>query len=155
MSRIQYEWKISRAVALSLIAASLLAACGGGSDTSAEQPSPPPSGVDSSTPPAVAAAKKVNTPVDPGIVTADNAFGLSLLATLTRRSPGTNTAISPISVAMCLQIIYNGAQGTMQPAMAQALQVGNLPSQLNADNAALLAARSAGQPLPAAFHRHL
>jgi len=43
---------------------------------------------------------------------------------------------------MALQIAYNGAGGTTQPAMAQTLQLGSLSqvSQLNDDNAALLAA---------------
>jgi serine protease inhibitor len=126
-----------------LVAVCSLQGCGGGSGSGA---SPPPASINpggpaSSTPPAVLQAKQDNTPVDPAIVTADNAFGLSLLNTLIQGNPGNNTAISPTSVAMTLQIAYNGAVGPTQQAMAQTLQLGGLSvQQLNSDNAALLAA---------------
>jgi serine protease inhibitor len=52
-------------------------------------------------------------------------------------TPG-NVAIAPISVAMALQIVYNGAGGATQQGMAQTLQLGSLSTQdLNSDNAAL------------------
>jgi serpin B len=86
-------------------------------------------------------AKQDNTPVDPAIVTADNAFGLNLLNTLVPLSAGNNTTISPISVAMTLQIVYNGAVGPTQATMAQTLQLGAMSvPQLNTDNANLLGA---------------
>lgn len=126
-----------------LLATVLLAGCGGGSSDSQTSPagnSTPPQNV-TSTPPAVAQAKAQNTPVDPTLVSANNTFGLNLLNTLIQGSPNTNIAISPTSVAMALQIAYNGAEGTTQSAMAQTLQLGSLSvSQLNDDNAALLAA---------------
>ena len=79
--------------------------------------------------------------MDPALVTADNSFGLTLLQTLAQENPNTNMAVSPTSAAMALQITYNGAAGTTQTAMAQTLQLGALSvSQLNDDNAALLAA---------------
>jgi serine protease inhibitor len=73
-------------------------------------------------------------------VSADNGFGLRLFQTLNSGAVG-NVAISPISVAMALQILYNGAAGTTQLAMAQTLQLGSLsaPAQLNSENAALQA----------------
>jgi serine protease inhibitor len=109
-------------------------ATGGGSTTST-----PVSGT--ATPTAVVEAQKANTPVDPAIATADNAFGLNLLNTLIPGSSGGNIAISPLSVALALQIIYNGAAGTTQTAMAQTLQLGSLSTaDLNSDNAALEAA---------------
>jgi serine protease inhibitor len=53
---------------------------------------------------------------------------------------GNNTAIAPLSVAIALQIAYNGAVGTTQQAMVQTLQLAGLTvSQLNGDNAALQA----------------
>lgn len=53
---------------------------------------------------------------------------------------GNNTAIAPLSVAIALQIAYNGAVGTTQQAMAQTLRLGDLTvPQLNGDNAALQA----------------
>ena len=101
-------------------------------------PAPPSSPSDPSTaPPAVMQAQQANTPVDPAIVTADNTFGLNLFQNLYSGTPG-NVAIAPISVAMALQIVYNGAGGATQQGMAQTLQLGSLSTQdLNSDNAAL------------------
>jgi serine protease inhibitor len=49
-----------------------------------------------------------------------------------------NLAIAPISVAMALQIVYNGAAGTTQQGMAQTLELGTLSAaDLNNANAAL------------------
>ncbi|HEX3603057.1 MAG TPA: serpin family protein [Steroidobacteraceae bacterium] len=65
-------------------------------------------------PPAVMQAQQANTPVDPAIVAADNAFGVGLFQKLNAGSSG-NVAIAPISVAMALQIVYNGtASGATQ-----------------------------------------
>ena len=100
------------------------------------QPSPP-SGSSSTAPPAVMQAQQANSPVDPAIVTADNTFGLNLLQNLNSSATG-NVAIAPISVAMALQIVYNGAAGATQQGMAQTLELGSLSTQdLNNDNAAL------------------
>ena len=53
-------------------------------------------------------------------------------------APPATSAIAPISVAMALQIVYNGAGGATQQGMAQTLQLGSLSTQdLNNDNAAL------------------
>jgi serine protease inhibitor len=130
-------------IAALLAATLILAACGGGAGSSAEAPSgAPPNGnsTGGSTPPAaVTEAQKADTPVDPAIVAADNGFGLSLLNTLIPGAAG-NVAISPISVAMTLQIVYNGAGGSTQQAMAQTLELGTLSTQeLNSGNAALQA----------------
>jgi hypothetical protein len=82
-------------------------------------------------------AQAANTPVDPAIVTADNTFGLKLFQNLNSGATG-NVAIAPISVAMALQIVYNGAAGVTQQGMAQTLQLGSLSTpDLNNDNAAL------------------
>lgn len=89
---------------------------------------------------AVIQARDQNTPVDPAIISADNTFGLNLLNTLMQSNSGSNTAIAPLSVAMALQIAYNGSVGTTQQAMAQTLGLGDLSvPQLNGDNAALQA----------------
>jgi serine protease inhibitor len=128
--------------ALVFMLASAMGGCGGGSmDGSSMSPSPPPSAPPSSpsttAPPAVAQAQQDNTPVDPAIVTADNTFGLNLFQNLNSGATG-NVAIAPISVAMALQIVYNGAGGATQQGMAQTLQLGSLSTQdLNNDNAAL------------------
>jgi serine protease inhibitor len=135
------------AVGASLVAAALLAACGGDSGSGSMGDAGNPGGVaatpavpPSSSPPAVAQAKDENTTVDPAIVSADNTFGLNLLNTVIAIDGGGNTAIAPISAAMALQIAYNGAGGSTQQAMAATLQLNGLSvSQLNSDNAALLA----------------
>jgi serine protease inhibitor len=129
-------------VAIGLLLASTVGGCGGGSmDGSSMSPSPPssspPSGPSTTAPPAVMQAQQDNTPVDPAIVTADNAFGLNLFQNLNSGATS-NVAIAPISVAMALQIVYNGAGGATQQGMAQTLQLGSLSTQdLNNDNAAL------------------
>lgn len=124
-----------------------LSGCGGGgsssaaSDAGSATASAPSSGasVSSGPPPAVLKAQQANTAVDPQIVAADNAFGLNVLNQLTSADTG-NIAISPISIAMALQIVYNGAAGTTQTAMAQTLALGTLSlAQVNDDNAALQA----------------
>jgi serpin B len=132
----------SVAIGALLTAAVVLVGCGGGSDVQS-----PPGGTPndtslsaSATPSAVALAQKAGTLVDPAIVAADNGFGIRLLDALLPESDGANIAISPLSVALALQVVYNGAAGTTRTAMAQTLQLGNLSTQaLNSDNAALQA----------------
>jgi serine protease inhibitor len=139
------------AAAAVLAAAAALCGCGGGEVN--PTPNAPPGSSSSqpvsgsSAPAAVVQAAKDRTPVDPAIVAADNAFGLNLLNTLLPGSTG-NVAISPISVAMALQIVYNGAGGSTQQGMARTLGLGNLSSSaLNADNAALQASLMSVDPL--------
>jgi serine protease inhibitor len=113
----------------------LLSGCGGGSVGNSVSAT-------AAAPTAVIAAQKADTPVSPAIVAADNAFGLSLFDTLLTAdgANGGNVAISPLSVALALQVLYNGAAGSTQQAMAQTLKLGGLSDQaLNTDNAALQA----------------
>src|SRR3984957_19586266 len=122
--------------------AGALGGCGGSSmdgSGSSMPPPGPPSSPTSSAPPAVMQAQQANTPVDPAIVAADNTFGLNLFQNLNSGASG-NVAIAPISVAMALQIVYNGAAAgsATQQGMAQTLALGSLSTQdLNNDNAAL------------------
>jgi serine protease inhibitor len=126
-----------------LTAAAMLVGCGGSGTDLQSPPGGTPNGNSLSTnaaPSAVALAQKAGTSVDPTIVAADNGFGLRLLDTLHSGSDGGNIAISPLSVALALQVLYNGAAGTTQQAMAQTLELGALSDQaLNSDNAALQA----------------
>jgi serine protease inhibitor len=124
-------------------AAAVLSACGGSSMNSGSMPvqNAPPSApvAPSSAPPAVMQAQQANSPVDPAIVAADNSFGVDLLQNLTSGA-SVNVAIAPISIAMALQIVYNGAAGMTQQGMAQTLQLGSMSTGvLNDDNAALQA----------------
>jgi serpin B len=95
----------------------------------------------------VVQAESQDTAVNPAIVAADNGFGLTLFQSLQPSAAG-NIAISPLSVAVALQILYNGAAGTTQTAMAQTLELGALSvSDLNAGNAALQASLLTADPL--------
>lgn len=128
--------------AIGFLVAGAVGGCGGSSMDGASMPvgpmqPEPPSNPSSMAPPAVMQAQQANTPVDPAIVTADNTFGLNLFQNLNSGATG-NVAIAPISVAMALQIVYNGAGGATQQGMAQTLKLGSLSTQdLNDDNAAL------------------
>ncbi len=76
-------------------------------------------------------------PIERAIAAADNALGLNLFKALNRVNFG-NFAISPPSIAAALKMVYGGARGSTQQAMAQALQLGSLdPLNVGIDNAAL------------------
>ncbi len=145
MKQRNYGFLAGPAIGTLLATALVLASCGGGgTDTTGQSPTGNAPNV---TPPAVAQALKNDTPVDPAIVSADNAFGLRLLDTLLPAGNGGNVAISPLSVALALQVLYNGAAGTTQQAMAQTLDLGALSrGTLNTDNAALQAALMSADP---------
>lgn len=133
-----------------LTAALVLAGCGRDSTDVQGPPGGTPSGTSSgtsATPSAVALAQKADTPVDPAIVAADNGFGLRLLDTLLPASDGGNIAISPLSAALALQVLYDGAGGSTQQAMAGTLGLGTLSEPaLNSDNAALQASLIGADP---------
>jgi serine protease inhibitor len=129
------------AIGALLAAGVALVGCGGVSVSANGQTTPLGTSFSANAiPTAVALAQKADTPVDPAIVAADNGFGLKLLDTLLPDSDGANIAISPLSVALALQVLYNGAGGSTQQAMASTLELGTLTDQaLNSDNAALQA----------------
>ncbi len=82
------------------------------------------------------------------LIQADNAFGLKLLQTLKKQVNSENFLISPVSLAVALQMTYNGADGETATGMAQALQIPGMSlDALNQGNAALLKSLSgADQP---------
>jgi len=124
-----------RVIGALLVAIAGLSGCGGGSGGTAQVPT----SENGSIPPAVAQAHQAGTGVDPRIVAADNTFGLNLLSILNQGAT-TNVAISPTSIALVLQIIYNGANGSTQQAMQETLQLQSLTAQdVNTLNAALQA----------------
>lgn len=89
---------------------------------------------------AVARALKDDRPVAARIVAADNAFGLALFNAL-NQSATSNVAISPIGIALALQMVYNGAGGSTRQGMSQALQLQKLGAlAVDQYNAALQAA---------------
>lgn len=113
-----------------LVSMALVAGCG--SRISAP---PQPSGLVA--PAAVVKAYEANSPVNPALIAADDVFGLKLLDAILPGTSG-NVAIAPISIAMALQIVYNGAAGPSAQALAQTLQLGSLnAADINSANAAL------------------
>jgi serine protease inhibitor len=122
---------------LILASALLLAACGAGSGPMNSLPVGGGNPTSAATPPAVTQAQQAGTPTDPALISADNVFGLNLLNTLLASNTG-NVAISPTSLNMALQILYNGAAGSTAQAMSQTLQLQSFTlATLNSDNAAL------------------
>lgn len=67
--------------------------------------------------------KKVS---DSSIVKADNAFGLKLFADLAKEKKNENIFISPTSIAIALQMAYNGADADTKDEMAKALEIDKL-----------------------------
>jgi len=81
------------------------------------------------------------------LVSAQSRFGLSLLARLTDADHGRNVFISPMSVAMCLAMVYNGASGKTQAGMAKALELSGMsPDVLSRTSAALMQELLAADP---------
>lgn len=135
-----YKHATHRALVAAVLSGMLLASgCnGGGSDNSpasATDPAPSPTvGT------AVEEALRNDTPVAQQIVAADNAFGLALFNALNQGATS-NVAISPTSIALALQMIFNGAEGSTQQGLSQALQLHGLDAlTVDQDNAALQAA---------------
>ncbi len=123
--------------ALGLVVAAALGLGGCGSGTGGARSAPANT---AALPTAVAQALQARTPVDPAIVTADNQFGLQLLDALITEGGAANIAISPLSAAMALQILGNGAAGPTQQAMLGTLDLAPLGiAAVNTDNAVLQA----------------
>jgi serine protease inhibitor len=135
-------WTVRSTAGALLAAATVLTGCSGSGaapDNNTKNPA--------SLPTAVAKARADNTAVSPAIVVADNTFGLSVLQTLQSQNSSTNVAISPLSLSLALQILYNGAAGDTLAAMTQTLQLGTLTQQqMNEANAALQAALIGADP---------
>ena len=95
---------------------------------------------------AVEQAQQNDTPVAQQIVAADDTFGLALFNAL-NQGASSNVVISPTSIALALQMVYNGAEGSTQQGMSQALQLQGLGAlAVDQGNAALQAALIAPDP---------
>lgn len=94
--------------------------------------------------------------IDPRLVAANTRFGFKLFSQLWLQDASSqdvandvanNILISPSSVAMALAMTYNGANGTTQQAMAEALELQEISlEELNQANAALIAALENADP---------
>lgn len=108
--------KTMQLTAMTLALASLLVACG----AATRQP---------------AATEPVPTQ---DLADANNRFGFRLFANLTARAPGEQVFISPVSVALALQMTRNGAAGATRAVMDRALELASLsPDAVNAAARAL------------------
>lgn len=130
--------------------AAALVGCGG-SDTSLDPAGGSGAGntpsQGASTAKQVVADEQAGTPVDPRIVAADNGLGLSLLDLLDQNTTS-NIALSPPSIALAFEMLYNGAAGSTQQGMSQALELGGFADAQDVDtaNAALQAALMSADP---------
>ncbi|UBF28635.1 serpin family protein [Kovacikia minuta CCNUW1] len=59
--------------------------------------------------------------VSPSLLAANTQFGFNLFSTILKQGQGKNVFVSPTSVAIALSMVYNGASGTTQTAIAKAL----------------------------------
>lgn len=79
--------------------------------------------------------------LDPRLATANTKFGFKLYSELTKQSAEKNIFVSPSSIALCLTMAYNGAEGETRQAMARALETQTLSlDELNRAYAGLKAA---------------
>lgn len=104
-------------------------------------------GADRTTGPTSCNSAPIQTSVSPGALAAGaNGFGFQLFTTLLGGRTGSNLLISPASVALALDMAFDGARGGTSQAMSRALQLGAVrPARLRRQAAALLnALRSTG-----------
>ena len=79
------------------------------------------------------------TAEEQALVTASNGFGLELFDAVIDDSDGGNLFISPLSVSMALGMAYNGALGSTEEGMREALSFGDLTSdQINENYRSLI-----------------
>lgn len=82
-----------------------------------------------------------HVPLDPRLIAAHNRFGWLLLRELLGQTADAEESIflSPTSIALALGMAFNGASGTTQTAMAEALQLRDLSrGEINEQSLALL-----------------
>ncbi|MFM7427060.1 MAG: serpin family protein, partial [Elainella sp.] len=86
-------------------------------------------------------------PVDARLTAANSRFGFKLFGQLLNADQNQNILVSPTSVALALSMLYNGAAGQTQQAMAAGLEIQDLSlAELNQANAALAASLQAADP---------
>ncbi|EKQ67080.1 serine protease inhibitor [Leptolyngbyaceae cyanobacterium JSC-12] len=79
-----------------------------------------------------------STTINPQLVSANTRFGFKLFSAIANQDANKNVFVSPSSVAIALAMVYNGAAGETQQAIAQTLEVQGMSLQaLNQANAEL------------------
>jgi serpin B len=85
----------------------------------------------------VGAASHAGPPID--VAAADNAFGFRLLNAVQAMMPGDNVVLSPVSAALDLSMVLNGAGGETRQEMQSALSLSGLDlDTVNTANAQLI-----------------
>jgi len=83
-------------------------------------------------------AMKQNQDVNPKLVDANTRFGFKLFSEILKQDQSKNVFVSPSSVAIALDMVYNGASGETQAAMAKALNLNGMSlDELNRANTEL------------------
>jgi serine protease inhibitor len=78
-------------------------------------------------------------PASVDVAAADNAFGFRLLNAVQKTIPGTNVVLSPVSAALDLSMVLNGASGATKQEMLTALSLSGLEvAAINTANAGLI-----------------
>jgi serpin B len=81
------------------------------------------------------------------LTTANTRFGFKLFSRILAQEGDKNVFISPASIAIALDMLYNGAAGSTQQAMARALELEGLTlSEINSSNAFLKALLEKSEP---------
>lgn len=87
--------------------------------------------------PASNAVAAVSSPMD--IATADNTFGFRLLNAVQKTLPDSNVVLSPVSAALNLSMVLNGAEGQTKEEMLKALSLSGAEIEaINTANAQLI-----------------
>ncbi len=82
--------------------------------------------------------EKTSVQPDTKLIAANTKFGFKLFSQVVTQDSDTNVFVSPASVAIALDMTYNGANGSTKQAMAKALELQGLTLQeINSSNAAL------------------
>jgi len=77
--------------------------------------------------------------LDTALVSGNTKFAVNLLHQIAEQDSGKNIFISPLSISICLSMVYNGASGETREEMANALQLQDLnPGDMNNSFASLL-----------------
>ncbi len=98
-------------------------------------------------PPAALDAVGRKQPQEGGIVAADNAFGFDVLGQLVSKDAAKNVFVSPVSLALALAIVENGAKEDTLAGIAQTLHLNDKTvSSVNTANAALQASLISTDP---------
>lgn len=129
------QWKIGAMAAVGLVLLGLIGCIQAVSQGQAET-------LPQSTPQREQITMKKGSEVNPELVAANTRFGFKLFSEVLKQNQNKNVFVSPSSVAIALAMVYNGANGTTQAAIAKALELNGITlaelNQANADLQALL-----------------